>query len=137
MNYVPAMVGNGANIGWFGTVRGRSGMMVIPEVLVVYGTAGFAYANINRNYGGLDAANSVVQTGWTAGGGAEWMFRDNWSAKAEYLFTDVSGGNYNHASNYIGVGQNPITNNTRWNTIRTGVNYHLNFDKAEPVIAKY
>jgi len=137
VNYVPAMVGNGANIGWFGTVRGRSGMMVIPEVLVVYGTAGFAYANINRNYGGLDAANSVVQTGWTAGGGAEWMFRDNWSAKAEYLFTDVSGGNYNHASNYIGVGQNPITNNTRWNTIRTGVNYHLNFDKAEPVIAKY
>jgi outer membrane immunogenic protein len=28
-----------------------------------------------------------TQVGWTAGGGAEWMFLPNWSAKVEYCIT--------------------------------------------------
>ena len=35
-----------------------------------------------------------------------------------------------------GVGINNVNNHTRWNTVRAGVNYHINFGGA-PVIAAY
>jgi opacity protein-like surface antigen len=31
----------------------------------------------------LIGSDSGTQTGWTAGGGAEWAFRQNWSLKVE------------------------------------------------------
>ena len=100
-----------------------------------YGTGGFAYAQVNRNGGGWSGNQNATQTGWTAGGGGEWMFMPNWSAKAEYLYTDASGGNTNTWNNW-GVGLNNVNNHTRWNTVRAGVNYHFNWGAA-PVVAKY
>ena len=129
--YVPGWVGGGVSLPWFGTVRGRLGMTVMPTLLI-YGTGGFAYADVQRN-GGYQ--NSATQTGWTAGGGIEWMFMPNWSAKAEYLYTDVSGGNSGWGNN-LGISLNSANNNTRWNTVRAGVNYHFNWGAA-PVVAKY
>jgi outer membrane immunogenic protein len=121
----------GIHISWFGTVRGRAGVTLMPTLLI-YGTGGFAYAEINRNFTG----GSATQTGWTAGGGVEWMFMPNWSAKAEYLYTDVSGSNTNWGWN-PGIGLNNVNNHTRWNTVRAGVNYHFNFGGNAPVLAKY
>jgi outer membrane immunogenic protein len=129
--YVPGWVGGGSSIPWFGTVRGRLGLTVMPTLLI-YGTGGFAYADVQRNGGNQ---NSATQTGWTAGGGAEWMFMPNWSAKVEYLYTDVSGGNSGWGNN-LGVSLNSVNNHTRWNTVRAGVNYHFNWGAA-PVVAKY
>ena len=128
----------GVSVPWFGTVRGRIGLTVMPTLLV-YGTGGFAYADVQRN-GGLFGFNngSSTQTGWTAGGGAEWMFMPNWSAKAEYLYTDVSGGgngNYWFPGN-AGLSLNSVNNHTRWNTVRAGVNYHFNW-AAAPVVAAF
>jgi outer membrane immunogenic protein len=107
---------------------------VLPTLLV-YGTGGFAYADVQRGNGGWNGRQSATQTGWTAGGGLEWAFLPNWSAKAEYLYTDVSGGNTNTWNNW-GVGLNNVNNHTRWNTVRAGVNYHFNW-AAAPVVAKY
>jgi len=132
--YVPGWVGSGTSIPWFGTVRGRLGLTVMPTLLV-YGTGGFAYADVQRGNGGWNGNQSATQTGWTAGGGAEWMFMPNWSAKAEYLYTDVSGGNSGWGNN-LGVSLNSVNNHTRWNTVRAGVNYHFNWGAA-PVVAKY
>jgi len=127
--------GSTARINWFGTVRGRAGI-VFPGMptLLLYGTGGFAYADVQRNFWWNQ--NSAVQTGWTAGGGAEWMFMPNWSAKVEYLYTDVSGSNQNWAFN-PGWGLNNVNNHTRFHTVRAGVNYHFNFGSAAPVLAKY
>ena len=125
-------VGGDKSIPWFGTVRGRIGVTPIPT-LFLYGTAGFAYASVQYNSG---YQQSTTQVGWTAGGGGEWMFMPNWSVKAEYLYTNVSGQN----SNPWGQTGNQLTNinnNTRWNLVRAGVNYHFNFDNGVPVIAKY
>src|SRR5262249_14461287 len=36
----------------------------------------------------------VWRMGWTAGGGLEYAFTDNWSLKAEYLFLDLRDLNY-------------------------------------------
>ena len=32
---------------------------------------------------------SDTRVGWTVGGGLEWMFLPNWSAKVEYLYYDL------------------------------------------------
>ena len=51
VRYVPGWVGGGVNIGWFGTFRGRAGLILVPTLLV-YGTGGFAYADVERSNGG-------------------------------------------------------------------------------------
>jgi outer membrane immunogenic protein len=128
---------NLARINWFGTVRGRLGV-TFPgfSSILLYGTGGFAYGDVQRNFWWNQ--NSVVQTGWTAGGGAEWMFLPNWSAKVEYLYTDISGNNQNWGWN-PGFGLNNVNNHTRFHTVRAGVNYHFNLFGAAsaPVLAKY
>lgn len=120
------------NIGWFGTVRGRLGLTIMPTLLV-YGTGGFAYANISTNGW---AQQSATQTGWTAGGGVEWMFMPNWSTKVEYLYTSVYGGNNNGYFGNYGLALNNVNNNTSWNTVRAGVDYHFNWGST-PIVAKY
>ena len=123
-----------ARLNWFGTVRGRVGITLLSPQLLVYGTGGFAYGEVQRN--GWLNQNSAVQTGWTAGGGAEWMFFPNWSAKVEYLYTQISGTRSNN--NWLwafnpGWGLNNVNNRTRFHTIRAGINYHFNFGSPAPV----
>jgi opacity protein-like surface antigen len=131
-SYVPGYVNTGSSTLWYGTVRGRGGVTLRPD-LWVYGTGGFAYANVQQA-AGYQTVN--FQTGWTAGGGVEWMFKSNWSAKAEYLYADVQGGPATIGNNY-GLQLNNSINSSRWSTIRVGANYHLNFDQVEPVIRKF
>jgi outer membrane immunogenic protein len=139
--YTPYAYNTGKALNWFGTIRGRIGLTIIPTLLV-YGTGGFAYGDVSRTNGGLYGNNyNTTQTGWTAGGGAEWMFLPNWSAKAEYLYTDLSGSGsnnnwWNAGAWNSGLGLNSVNNHTRWNTVRAGVNYHFNWDSA-PVVARY
>lgn len=124
---------NTASINWFGTVRGRLGVSVLSPSLLIYGTGGFAYGEVSRN--SWWNQNSTVQTGWTAGGGAEWMFLPNWSVKAEYLYTEISGSNNNGFNG--GWNLNNVNNRTRFHTVRAGVNYHFNWGSPAPVLAAY
>jgi outer membrane immunogenic protein len=132
---------------WFGTVRGRLGYLFTPTLLV-YGTAGFAYGQGSSHFAYADTTGSVAagfesdtRTGWTAGGGLEWMFAPNWSAKVEYLYTDLGRGQgfaapefAAGALNGFAVTQSPVQN--RFHTVRAGLNYHFNWGAA-PVVAKY
>jgi outer membrane immunogenic protein len=131
-------------LSWFGTVRGRLGVTVTPELLL-YGTGGLAYGRVDasanwfssEDFGGgehlqeqASASVSKTKIGWTAGAGAEWMFARNWSAKLEYLYVDLG------SESAIGdvTGDIPInppskvgyTWHTRENIARVGVNYHFN-----------
>ena len=126
-----ATTGTGTGgLDWFGTVRGRVGVTIMPTLLV-YGTGGFAYGEFRDGY----TQSAAIQSGWTVGGGLEWMFAPNWSAKVEYLYTDISGGNVNAFNSGLGI--NNINNHTRWNTVRAGVNYHFNWGAPAPVLARY
>jgi outer membrane immunogenic protein len=119
-----AVTGANINLSWFGTVRGRVGFLFTPTLLV-YGTGGFAY-------GQVDAWGfNTTPTGWTAGGGVEWMFAPHWSAKAEYLYVDLSDCGGNGGWN-IGQSFRP-----QINVVRAGVNYHFNWGAPAPVVAKY
>ena len=124
----------GKNINWFGTVRGRVGIVPLMPNLMVYGTGGFAYAGIQR-VGGINNNNTTVQTGWTAGGGVEYKFTPAWSTKVEYLYTNVSGNNQNNWFN-TGASINNVNNKTQWNTVRAGVNYNFVSDPV-PTLANF
>jgi outer membrane immunogenic protein len=129
---------------WFGTVRGRVGYLMTPNVML-YGTGGVAYGSIktsgtlsgfNPNGAALAFAgsNSDTRVGWTAGAGIEGMITANWSAKLEYLYMDF--GRFNTATFTLAPGS-PIGVNVSSkftdNILRAGINYKF----GGPVVARY
>jgi len=154
---------------YIGTGRGRIGYLLSPTTLI-YGTAGVAYAGVNMTndvginelHGTLSAGQadhvpglgnsnySNVMVGWTAGGGLEWMFMQNWSAKVEYLYYDLGNAVTNPTT--LIVSEIPFSNGPmeyefgvttsarsrfNGNILRAGVNYHFNFANVVPVVAKF
>src|SRR5450756_416980 len=78
--------GNGLNevsLPFYGTGRGRAGVTFMDSHLLVYGTGGMAFGEVK------DSGINKMRIGWTAGGGVEWAFQRNWSAKIEYLYTNL------------------------------------------------
>jgi outer membrane immunogenic protein len=153
------------SLDFLGTVRGRIGFLITPTLLV-YGTGGFAYGQgradatffqtINGPTAGIATAWSGVanisdtRTGWTAGGGLEWLFAPNWSVKAEYLYYDLGTLSANtllvdpFLAGVVVPGSpafftNVARTSTRFNgnIVRAGLNYHFNWGYPAPVVAKY
>jgi outer membrane immunogenic protein len=152
-----------SSLNWLGTVRGRLGYLLTPSLLI-YGTGGLAYGGYdlsiknfinsedieaNTDYHFLvsgRSGNQKTMVGWTAGGGAEWMFMPNMSLKAEYLFYDLGNtGNmfFNDAYGYgtaaglfSRVSVTNFSQRVNGNIVRAGMNYHFNFVSA-PVVAKF
>jgi outer membrane immunogenic protein len=98
------------SLDWLGTVRGRLGYLVTPTLLA-YVTGGLAYGGVSAStniheqwsgpaYGsGLRSSGAVghfsdTRVGWTLGGGLEWMFAQNLSLKAEYLYYDLGSAQW-------------------------------------------
>lgn len=123
-------------IDWFGTVRGRIG--IVPTCrLMIYGTGGFAYAH-SQDVGDLGvvfgvpfshfASRDDIDTGWTAGGGLEYLLTRHWSIKVEYLYIDCG----DHSA--TGAEFNPVTGlnppfaeryhwDDRFHTVTAGFNF--------------
>jgi outer membrane immunogenic protein len=117
-NNFPFNLNTDSTLNWFGTVRGRLGLLASPNLLI-YGTGGLAYgqtkssgsvllspaglAGTNRVAGGLtfncsssglpttcySGSDSQTSLGWAAGVGAEYHIGGNWTAKLEYLHVDL------------------------------------------------
>jgi outer membrane immunogenic protein len=144
------------NTDWYGTVRGRLGWLATPNLLI-FGTGGFAYGRVadlatygfngattgtmfgpiaggfaavcfSNNVPCFFGSSTQTQTGWTAGGGAEWRFSQYVSLKAEYQVVDlgtqtvrVTAGN--------GLGFIPSSFNAAFRdeiqVVRVGLNWHL------------
>jgi len=100
---------------WLGTVRGRIGYAF--DRFMPYFTAGGAYGNIKMDPPGA-GDDSEARFGWVVGGGVEWAFLSNWSAKLEYLYADLGTAHCNIAA--CGAGSNVKFNTSM---IRTGINY--------------
>jgi outer membrane immunogenic protein len=112
-----AATGYETSIGWFGTVRGRAGILLTDQILL-YGTGGLAYGRVGVSgtsstastaifgIGGsvpftpMSAAFNAAKTnvGYTVGGGVEGKFFSwlpaNWSWKLEYIHLDLGSLNY-------------------------------------------
>jgi outer membrane immunogenic protein len=71
---------------WLGTVRGRVGYAF--DRFMPYVTGGLAVGDIRARPGVLPGVSNT-NAGWTVGGGLEFAFAGNWTAKAEYLYVDL------------------------------------------------
>ncbi len=144
---------------YLGTVRGRLGWLITPTWLV-YGTGGLAYGSVNASTGitqavlndpllpspyGSFGSVSSTRIGWTAGGGVEWMFLPNWSAKLEYLYYDLGSvtyagsplANFNNLGTLFSLGAPVSRVSFKGNVVRAGINYHFSWGAPAPVVAKY
>ena len=82
-----------SKLDWFGTTRGRLGVVAAPAWLL-YATGGVAYGTVKRTWTQnfpvtgqfVAGANSQNAVGWTAGAGTEWMFAQHWTLGLEYLY---------------------------------------------------
>jgi outer membrane immunogenic protein len=97
---------------WFGTFRGRAGF-AFSNVLL-YLTGGFAYGDGRLDFAGLSETHSHF--GWTIGGGIEVGLTPQWSAKAEYLYFDLTDRGYALTGSSNGI---------QSSVFRLGVNYRF------------
>lgn len=129
-------------IDWFGTLRGRVGLAVAPRLLI-YGAGGIAYGGGAKLFGYRDAEEreaealrDPVSLGYAAGGGVEWAFLPDWSARLEYLYVNLgrSAGQVARIESkeeaeepslpaFATLANGP----QRFHAIRAGVNYRFNF----------
>jgi opacity protein-like surface antigen len=118
------------NLDWFGTVRGRLGVLVTPDV-VAYGTGGFVYGEIEHHgvispisVGNQYFIDRTTRAGWAAGAGIEARLGGNVTGKIEYLHMDF--GRYSALATNIG---NATPVNVVFNSrisedlVRLGLNY--------------
>jgi outer membrane immunogenic protein len=158
---VGSVMGVANAVDYLGTVRGRLGFLWTPTFLV-FGDGGLAYGGVREAVFIDSILNTTVplantftipafgrfsntRAGWTAGGGFEWMFMPNWSAKLEYLYYDLGRVTFGAGPLIFGAGVPPVTVlsafptvSTRFNghIVRVGLNYHF-WTAPPPVIAKY
>jgi len=104
---------------WLATVRGRVGYAF--DRILLYGTAGAAFGNVQTGLNPPSTFDSAVEAGWTIGAGVEVAFAQNWTAKAEYLFVDLPNATCTTAANCGGAAGSIVSFNE--NIIRAGVNY--------------
>jgi outer membrane immunogenic protein len=68
------------------TVRGRLGYAF--GRWMVFGTAGVAFSDLEITNSATGISDKKALTGWTAGGGAEWMWSDNFALRGEVAHID-------------------------------------------------
>jgi|SRR5579863_3966380 len=105
------VVGGSYKSTWLATARGRIGYAW--DRILLFGTAGGAFQNAQA------PGITSTQLGWTGGGGLEFAFAQNWTAKAEYLYVWLPTVNLG-----VGGGNNSKVNES---VVRAGVNYKFNF----------
>jgi outer membrane immunogenic protein len=131
---VPTFVGpdgftQSFNSHWLSTVRARAGYAAGPWLF--YATGGLAVANISFSdtisfpgVGGNAVSGSTTATGWTVGGGIEWMFLPNWTVKGEYLYAQLPGTTYTSVNGVFPAATITHTHGNVQESIgRIGVNY--------------
>lgn len=96
----------------YGTVRGRLGFAF--DRALVYGTGGWAFGSNELKT--AVRSDDKWHNGYVLGGGLEYAFTQNISAKAEYLFMKFEDKTYFGGPGKVGIDAN---------VVRAGVNYRF------------
>jgi outer membrane immunogenic protein len=153
-----------SEVKWFETARARLGYL-LTDNLLLYGTGGLAYGRVNTNSqvfsNGVGASaqsvmgfswrcvpatlpcwsgsSSRTTAGWTAGGGLEWAFLQNFTLRAEYLYVNLGNDSFNVVSVPAGIlapsSFKTISNDVTIQVVRVGLNYKFG-DYYAPVVTK-
>jgi outer membrane immunogenic protein len=123
------------DVAFQGSVRGRVGFALL-ERMMLYGTAGLAFATIENKYTatlppgnifGAPAGTSTakfddVKLGWTVGAGVEYAIMSNWTARFEYRYTNYSA--YKNATALLGPAASS-EQDPDFHTLRIGASYRF------------
>jgi outer membrane immunogenic protein len=117
---------------WLATARVRVGYAV--NNLLFYGTGGYAAAGVDAGVkdagnGALLDSRNTTRSGWAAGGGLEWGFAPNWSAKFELLYTQFEDKPFLTLQAEGPRSAIPLNDTAA----RAGINYRF----GGPVVARY
>jgi outer membrane immunogenic protein len=105
---------------WLGTVRGRVGYAF--DRVMVYGTAGGAFGNIEAGPSSAGTLDSSIEFGWTAGAGVEVGITPYLTAKVEYLYVDLADGTCSAAC----APTPPASVSFDTSLVRAGLNFKFN-----------
>jgi outer membrane immunogenic protein len=117
---------------WLASVTGRLGYTWGPGL--IYAKGGVAFRDDNglaATAGFLPAVTDRNSTGYTVGGGLEYMFAPAWSAKVEYQYYNFDTTNVAFNS----AGARALSYKDDLHTVKVGLNYRFNW--GGPVVAKY
>lgn len=128
------------NAGFYGDVTSRLGYSWNNRALI-YAKGGFAWfvPDINITETVFDPAGNTLAvfnngenreafTGFTVGGGLEYMVNSSWSLKVEYLFFDF--GRDDHDCCFDGVNRFRFDRDLTVNTVKVGFNYLVHPEPA-------
>lgn len=118
----PNWTGGYANtkLSTMGTVRARAGILLNDPTLL-YATAGYAWGRFEHStnaWGGF--VDNTTKSGWTVGGGVEYMINPHFTVKAEALYVDF--GTSSTTQNVYGSGYGATFKDTAV-IARIGANY--------------
>lgn len=139
-----------SSLDWFGTVRGRLGM-VYRDATLVYFTGGLAFGAAHDRVtaslsdaaldtdifsGSQSKSSSKTLTGYVLGGGIEHAITPSWSVKAEYQYLELGKTTLQSSITDTGpvtglvTGPDDTTTATllsdhNYHTLRLGLNYHI------------
>ena len=123
---------------WYGTVRARMGYAM--NNILVYGTAGLAYGEMDINqkldatngdeYAKWNAKTNGWNLGWVLGGGIEYGI-DRWTLGAEYQYVNLSSYEW---SSKADVNINDSTLNDDWGQVTEKGSADLAFSVARATL---
>ena len=82
-----------AKTAWIASLTGRVGHSWDNWLAYVKGGAAWADDKYTSSYSPGPWSASETRSGWTVGGGLEWAFANNWSARLEYDYFDFGTSN--------------------------------------------
>jgi outer membrane immunogenic protein len=111
---------------WFDTLTARLGYSFAPTWLLYFqGGAAWGHTSTNVTIGGAQVGQtSNTRTGWTVGGGAEWMFAPHWSTFLEGNYMDFGSQSGSVTAGAPAVVY-PITAKATETTVLVGINYRF------------
>ena len=112
---------------WFDALTGRLGYLVAPNWLI-YGQGGAAWTKAEATaFNGLGAQVGSIsgnsRTGWTAGGGVEWMFIPHWSVFLEYNYMGFGTRSSSFAVCPVGTTCGIFSAKANVQDVLVGINY--------------
>jgi len=112
---------------WFDTLTARLGYAVQPTWLLYFqGGGAWGHTSTDITFGGVQIGQtSKTRSGWTIGGGVEWMFAPHWSAFLEGNYMDF-GSNNGTVFGVVACGAGcAYSTKATESTVLVGVNYRF------------
>jgi outer membrane immunogenic protein len=130
----------GINNGWITLFTGRLG--VAFDRVLLYGKAGGAWVGNNgftvtdvTTGLSLSGSGNNSSSGWTAGGGVEWAFMNNWTVKFEYDYIGLGSRSFTVPITSPVLPGDTFTATRNIQMATVGINYLFNW--GSPVVARY